>query len=154
MVVGFVGQRWGGVSREEDYPLVVEWVQREFQAHGVRGLYVSSAVGVDLAAMEAAQREGIPFVVVEPFPLHTRTWPLYWAERYERLASQAQDRIVIAEDYYPGVWDARAHRVAQEALSRGGEVWVWWDGYGDYGVARVLAFAPRIRNLGYDWARV
>lgn len=154
MVVGFVGQRWGGVSREEDFSTIQKWIEGEFRERGVDFLYASTGVGVDLAAMAAAQSMGIPYIVVEPFPKHTYTWPLYWATRYARLAEGAQDRIAVAHEYYPGVFDARARRVAQEALQGGGEVWAWWDGYGDAGVTRVIGYAPTVYNLGYKWANV
>ena len=150
-LVGFAGQRFGGAAPEEMFEDLSRFFGELLQDFGPDRVYVSSGVGTDLAFMDASRTLGIPYVVVEPFHNHTSLWPAYWARVYDRLARDALEVVTLQVEYSPGVFDRRFQTVAQSVPEGQGEVWTFWDGSGDRGVARIMLYAPRILNTYQYW---
>lgn len=110
------------------------------------------ALGWDQAVAAACIILDIPFVAAVPFEGQERRWPQESRERYHRLLSHADERVVVCDDFVPAV---KALQKRNEwMVDRAEEVIALWDGsFG--GTHNCITYARKkgvpVRNLWDQW---
>lgn len=120
-------------------------------ARGFRTFLSGMAVGFDLAAAEAvlALRDSLPglrLVAVVPFAGQERRFPQAERERYARVLTAADERVVLAAEYHRGCYAVRNDFL----VDRVSVVVAWYDGSAggtQYTLRRALARGRELQNL-------
>lgn len=80
---------------------------------GVRTFYTGMAMGFDILAAELvlslknAYETPLKLICVLPFEAQCDTFSLEWKERYERILTQCDEKIVLQKEYNKGCYQKR-----------------------------------------------
>lgn len=112
--------------------------------NGCKSFYCGMAMGFDLIAAEIvlearrAVREEVSLISVIPFLEQAKYFDRTWRMRYERVLTEADERILISDRYFKGCYLKRNHFMIDNSDC----VLTWFDGVAG-GTKSTLNYAER-----------